>query len=101
VRRRAMWRLGVLAAALLVAGGLPWVTAGPLAARLIALPLLLAGVLVSVVAVRVRPVAPAPAPAAAPAPLVERRCDGCVCGVAGGCGVLSRNAPGQSAASNP
>jgi hypothetical protein len=32
-------RLGVLAAVLLLAGLLPWVTAGPLPARLVALPL--------------------------------------------------------------
>jgi hypothetical protein len=38
-------RLAALAALLLVAGALPWLTAGPLPARLIALPLLAAGVL--------------------------------------------------------
>jgi len=38
-------RLAALAALLLVAGALPWLTAGPLPARPIALPLLAAGVL--------------------------------------------------------
>ena len=61
-RRRAVVRLGVLAAALLLAGLLPWVTMGPLPARLLALPLLLTGVLVAIVAVRVRVGAAAAAP---------------------------------------
>ena len=85
-RRRAVVRLGVLAAALLVAGLLPWVTMGPLPVRLVALPLLLAGALVAVVAVRVRTVLARPRPSAPP---VERRCDGCVCGTGGGCAALS------------
>ena len=89
-----MVRLGVLAAALLVAGLLPWVTAGPLPARLVALPLLLAGALVAVVAVRVRSVVPQPRPSAPP---VERRCDGCVCGIAGGC-TIPRSQPDADAA---
>ena len=92
-RRRATVRLAVLAAVLLLAGLLPWLTAGPAAARLVALPLLLAGVLVAVAAVRVRT-----ALVARPsAPPVERRCDGCVCGTSGGCAALS-GGPGASAA---
>jgi hypothetical protein len=51
-RRSAAVALGLLAAALLVAGALPWVTAGPLPARLIALPLLLLGGLAGVAAAR-------------------------------------------------
>lgn len=78
--RRATTRLGLLAAVLLVAGLLPWLTAGPLGVRLVALPMLLAGLGVAAVALRVRRVVPA-----APAPLVERGCDGCACG-GGGCG---------------
>ena len=89
-RRRAVVRLGVLAAALLLAGLLPWVTMGPLPARLLALPLLLTGVLVTIVAVRVRSVLPRPRPSAPP---VERRCAGCVCGTGGGCAALSRRSP--------
>jgi hypothetical protein len=91
VLRRAALRLGVLAAVLLVAGLLPWVTGGSLGVRLVALPLLLAGVGVATVAVRVRAVMPRADPAY-PAPLVERSCDGCACG-AGGCG----SAAGQTA----
>ncbi|HEX6755046.1 MAG TPA: hypothetical protein VF109_03775 [Mycobacteriales bacterium] len=85
--RRATVRLGALAGVLLLAGLLPWVTGGTLAARLVALPLLLAGVGIGAVAVRLRSVLMAadPADAAYPAPLVERGCDGCACG-AGGCG---------------
>lgn len=97
-RRRAVVRLGVLAAALLVAGLLPWVTAGPLPARLIALPLLLVGVLVAVAAVRIRSVLPRPRPSAPP---VERRCDGCVCGIAGGCAVLRAQPDADAADSRP
>jgi hypothetical protein len=44
-RRGAVLRLAALAALLLVAGALPWLTAGPLPARPIAVPLLAAGVL--------------------------------------------------------
>lgn len=90
VVRRATLRLGALAAVLLVAGLLPWVTGGSTGARLVALPLLLAGAGVAAVGLRVRSVLSrqAAARAAYPAPLVERTCDGCACG-AGGCG------PGQ------
>jgi len=86
VVRRATLRLGMLAAVLLVAGLLPWVTGGPTGARLVALPLLLAGLGVTALVLRVRSVLSRRATAAAyPAPLVERTCDGCACG-GGGCG---------------
>ena len=71
--RRAARRLGVLAAVLLVAGLLPWVTGGSLGVRLVALPLLLAGAGVATMAVRVRALVPQADPAY-PAPLVERGC---------------------------
>jgi hypothetical protein len=51
-RRFAAAALGLLAAALLVAGTLPWATGGPLPARLIALPLLLLGALAGLTAAR-------------------------------------------------
>ena len=86
VRRRATVRLGVLAAVLLLAGLLPWVTAGPLSARLVALPLLLAGALLVVLTARVGTMVPQLRRSAPP---VERRCDGCVCGTTGGCAALS------------
>ncbi len=88
-RRRAVLRLGLLAGVLLLAGGLPWVTAGPLPARLIALPLLVAGLLVAAVTVKLRSILPRVRPAAQ---LVERRCEGCVCGIERGCALLSGDA---------
>jgi hypothetical protein len=54
VRRTASVRLGILAALLLLAGALPWATAGPLPTRLIAAPLLLAGVLMAIATVGLR-----------------------------------------------
>ena len=51
-RRWAAVALALLAAALLLAGGLPWVTGGTLPVRLIALPLLLVGGLAAVTAAR-------------------------------------------------
>ena len=45
-RQRAVLMLGALAAALLLAGGLPWVTGGDSTIRFLALPLLLAGLMV-------------------------------------------------------
>jgi hypothetical protein len=83
-RRRAVRMLGALAGVLLLAGLLPWVTGGELVLRLLALPLLLAGLMVLGAALRVRAAVRAPAPSAPP---VERGCDGCVCGISGGCGV--------------
>lgn len=80
-RRRAVRLLGVLAAALLVAGALPWLTWGELTIRLLALPLFLAGLMVAGVALRVH----ARGRRVPSAPPVERGCDGCVCGIDGGC----------------
>ena len=73
--------LGILAAALLLAGLLPWVTWGELTIRLLALPMLLAGVLVAGAALRVRAVG-RQVPSAPP---VERGCAGCACGLADTC----------------
>ncbi|HST64806.1 MAG TPA: hypothetical protein VLM05_06430 [Mycobacteriales bacterium] len=84
-RRRAVRKLGALAGVLLLAGVLPWVTGGELLIRLLALPLLLAGLLVLGTLLRVRT---APAPSAPP---VERGCDGCACGISGGCAVPERS----------
>jgi hypothetical protein len=92
VRRRAVLLVGGLAAALLLAGLLPWVTGGESTVRMLALPMLLAGLLVTGAAVRIA-VVRRPAPSA---PLVERACDGCVCGLDGGCD--TKAAPGGSAA---
>ena len=80
--------LGALAGVLLLAGVLPWVTGGEWAIRLLALPLLLAGLLVLGATLRVRAAATAPAPSAPP---LERGCDGCVCGISGGCAVPERS----------
>ncbi|MFL6131127.1 MAG: hypothetical protein ACJ73E_18960 [Mycobacteriales bacterium] len=79
VRRRAVLLVGTLAAALLLAGLLPWVTGGETTIRMLALPMLLAGLLVTGAATRIA-VVRRPAPVSP----VERRCDGCTCG-AGGC----------------
>lgn len=73
--------LGVLAAALLLAGLLPWVTWGELTIRLLALPLLLAGLVVAGSALRVR----AAGRRTPSAPPVERGCEGCACGIADSC----------------
>jgi hypothetical protein len=54
VGRHAVLRLGALTALLLLAGALPWLTAGPLPTRLIALPLLLTGALMAVATARLR-----------------------------------------------
>lgn len=84
--------LGFLAAALLLAGLLPWVTWGELTIRLLALPLLLAGLIVAGSALRVR-AAGRRVPSAAP---VERGCEGCACGLADTCD--TKAALGESAA---
>ena len=68
--------LGALAGALLVAGLLPLLTGGETTIRIMALPMLLAGLLVSGVALRVH-AAGRKAPPARPA---GRGCDGCMCG---------------------
>ena len=88
VRRRAVLLLGGLAAMLLLAGLLPWVTGGETTVRMLALPLLLAGLLTAGAAVRIAVVR---RPAGLPAPPVERTCDGCTCG-AGGCAALGADA---------
>lgn len=92
-RRRVVRLLGILAAALLLAGLLPWVTWGELTVRLFALPMLLAGLMVAGAAVRVRAVGRR-VPSAPP---VERGCEGCVCGLESGCdtkAALDRTATG-------
>lgn len=89
-RRQITIRLGLLAAVMLVAGGLPWVTAGPLAARLIAVPLLLAGLLAAWVVIRVRALPAGPVRTPRPAGTAgtgtggqPAGCGGCACGGAG------------------
>lgn len=77
-RRRLVTRLGALSAVLLVAGVLPWATWGDLSIRLLALPMLLAGLLVAGLALRVHA-------AGRPAPAEQLGCGGCQCG-GGGCG---------------
>jgi hypothetical protein len=80
--------LGALAAALVLAGGLPWVTRGDSTIRFLALPLLLAGLMVPGATLRVWAAGRKPAPSAPP---VERGCDGCVCGLDGGCAAAGRS----------
>jgi hypothetical protein len=84
-RRRAVLLLCGLAGALLLAGLLPWMTGGETTIRMLALPLLLAGLLVTGAAVRVA-VVRRPTPVTP----VERTCDGCVCGASGGCAALGQ-----------
>ena len=86
-RRRAVLLLGGLAGSLVLAGLLPWVTGGETTIRMLALPLLLAGVLTTGAAIRVA-VVRRPTPVTP----VERTCDGCSCG-AGGCAALSGQPP--------
>lgn len=83
VRRRAMARVGVLAALLIVAGALPWLGGGSLAVRLIGLPLLVAGLLVGLLGYRMRH-----APLRVPYPGAAEGtggCGGCACGADGCC----------------
>jgi hypothetical protein len=87
-RRRAVRMLGTLAGVLLVAGVLPWVTGGETAVRLLAVPFVLAGLLVLGATLRVHAAGRAAAPSAPP---VERGCDGCACGISGGCAVPERS----------
>lgn len=87
-RRRAVRMLGALAGALLLAGVLPWVTGGEWPIRLLALPLVLAGLLVLGATLRVHAAGAAPAPSAPP---LERGCDGCACGISNGCAVPARS----------
>jgi hypothetical protein len=81
--------LGVLAAALLLAGALPWVTGGETIIRLMGVPLFLAGLIVLGATLRVWRVSRRPAPSAPP---VERGCDGCVCGLDAGCATAAARA---------
>jgi len=81
-------RLGALAGVLLLAGVLPWVTGGELAIRLLAVPLVLAGLLVLGATLRVHAAGKAPAPSAPP---IERGCDGCACGISSSCAVPERS----------
>jgi hypothetical protein len=89
VRRRAVLLLGGLAGTLVLAGLLPWLTGGETTIRMLALPLLLAGLLVTGAAIRIA-VVRRPAPVTP----VERSCDGCSCG-AGGCAALSGQQPAE------
>jgi hypothetical protein len=80
--------LSALAGAMLLAGVLPWATGAESTIRFLALPLLLAGLMVLGVTRRVWAAGRRPAPSAPP---VERGCDGCVCGrEGGGCAVADR-----------
>jgi hypothetical protein len=79
--------LGALAGVLLLAGVLPWVTGGEWAIRLLALPLVLAGLLVLGATLRVR----AAGRVTPSAPPVERGCDGCACGISSSCAVPERS----------
>jgi hypothetical protein len=85
--------LAAVAAVMLVAGALPWVTWGALPLRILGLPLFLAGLMVSGAALRVWSLGRR-VPSAPP---VERGCDGCVCGRDGGCSTAA--ALGESSAS--
>ncbi len=87
-RQRAVLMLSALAGAMLLAGVLPWVTGGESTIRFLALPLLLAGLMVLGVTLRVWAAGRRPAPSARP---VERGCDGCVCGLQGGCTVAGQS----------
>lgn len=79
VRKRALLLVGTLAGVLVLAGLLPWVTGADPTIRFLALPLLLAGLMVTGLAVRFakvrreRPMTPVTP--------VERGCEGCVCGL--------------------
>ena len=83
-RKRAVGMLGALAAVLLLAGVLPWATGADTVIRVLAVGLLLAGLMVLGALLRV---STAPARSAPP---VERGCDGCACGISGGCAVPER-----------
>src|SRR5918993_108971 len=78
VRRRLVLVVGTLAGLLVLAGVLPWVTGGDSTIRFLALPMLLAGLMVSGAAIRIATVR-------RPTPVtpVERTCDGCSCGAGG------------------
>lgn len=101
LRRRAIARVGLMAALLVVAGVLPWVSGGPLSVRLLALPLLAAGVFLGAAAFRLHRTLP-PMPDAASADTRPAACAGCACGASGGsasgssmppCGAAAFRAP--------
>ena len=94
-RTRAVRMLAALAAVLLLAGLLPWVTGGETIVRLMGLPLFLAGLMVLGVTLRVWHAGRRPAPSAPP---VERGCDGCVCGLDGGCATAAARTAGSTPA---
>jgi hypothetical protein len=85
--------LAALAAVLLVAGVLPWATGGETIIRLMGLPLFLAGLMVLGVTLRVWYAGRRAAPSAPP---VERGCDGCVCGLDGGCAAETARTAGSA-----
>jgi len=74
-------RLAALAGLLVLAGALPWITWGPLATRLVALPLLLVGALMAATCARLRTIRITHAPRAAERPA----CATCACGTPGVC----------------
>jgi hypothetical protein len=80
-----MLRLGVLAGMLLLAGALPWITGGPQAVRLIAVPLLVTGVMMGAATASLR-TAPL-AGRAGRAGVAEPATAGptCACGATAGC----------------
>ena len=85
--------LGALAAALLLAGAAALGDRRRVDDPVPGVPLLLAGLMVLGATLRVRAAGRTPAPSAPP---VERGCDGCVCGLQGGCaaaGQQSRSPP--------
>ena len=89
VRRRVAVRLGLLGIVILLAGLLPWITWGALTTRLVALPLVLAGLACAGLAGRSWAVA-RPAAAAVGSDRSDRSdrpagCGKCTCG-GGGCG---------------
>lgn len=88
VRQRALLLVGTLAGVLVLAGVLPWVTGGDSTIRFLALPLLVAGLMTTGLAVRF-----ARARRSTPVTPVERGCEGCVCGLSkDGCGTAAKTA---------
>ncbi|MGI8868847.1 MAG: hypothetical protein ACR2F6_08375 [Mycobacteriales bacterium] len=92
---RQRWGLAALAALLLAAGLLPWVSGTPLALRLLSLPFLLAGVILGAAAARM-PAVRAHLRGERPIkdwPLLEPGCGapgGCRCGAAPGASSCDR-----------
>jgi len=81
VSRRGVLRLAALAGLLVLAGALPWITWGPLATRLVALPLLLVGALMAATCARLHTIRITHSPRAAESPA----CATCTCATAGVC----------------